>query len=682
MSSSPPRQSLRLRAAAAFITAAIAWSAFSVASPAAAIGTVSAPAIPSGVATSSDFTVTAAGQAVGLFDAGQNGWGKHVSFGRFDMTGGPVTVSVTVGFAFTTAKLVPASLGLVPARSGQTLTFTLDQPRDVTLVLDDDYQGRTLHLFAQAPEVNPPSPTDPNVIYYGPGLHVQTGAPVFVPSGKTLYLAPGAVLRARIRIENATGATVRGHGVLLSDYSATTGGYDDVAIAVSRSQNVAISGITTNRSVVGWTGFISESSDVRVSDYHVVSPTYASTDGFDINNSNHVTFQDVFIRACDDAVSIKGYAPQGGYDRLANPATATPNHDISYVDSQLWSDANNAIVVGEETIAARYEHITFRNIDVLQSFDDRDHPDQLTDRAALTVLMFNATSMSDIVFDDIRVEHAKRLINVDIRNSLWFDSLLGNLGWPGSISGVTFSNITSTSPGSNEIRMIGWDAARRIDGVQLKNVKINGTPVASASDPHLRINSLVTNLSFVTATGTVTVNGPIGIAPAEDWTAARYDAAHDYTPQQGNQGWNYRVWKAGVGTQQMTWSTSEGRWRGMGSWDALWTSGSQTLMHPDGDQILMEWTAPRAGTVSITGQVRKWDTSGGDGITASIWKNGTTTLWPVGGGWQTIAASDGVGVATNTAVTVAAGDVISFRVDGRATTNNDTTAWTPRITYQ
>lgn len=636
----------------------------------------SAP-IPAGVSTSTDFTVNADGQSVGLFDAGQNGWGKRVSFGLFSMSGGPVTVSITVGFAFTAAKLAPASLG-----SGQTLAFTLAQPGDVSLILDDDYQGRTLHLFAQAPDTNVPSPSDPNVLFYGPGLHVSTGAPIFVGTGKTLYLAPGAVLQARVRVENATGATVRGRGVLLSNFNPTGGGYDNVAIAVSRSKNVRIEGITTNRSVVGWTGFISESSGITVSDYHVVSPTYASTDGFDINNSHDVTFDDVFIRACDDAVSIKGYAPEGGYNRLSNPAIASPNYNITVQNAQLWADANNAIVVGEETIASRYEHILFHNIDVLYNFDDRDHADQLNDRAAMTVLMFNATQMSDITFDDIRVENAKRLINLDIRNSLWFDSLLGNLGWAGGISGVTFSNIVSTSPGSNQIRMSGWDGSHKIDAVKLQNVSINGAAVVGVTDPHLTLNSLVTNVSAISPSGTQVFNGPVNIAAADDWTATRYDAAHDYTPQQGNQGWRYRVWRAGVGTTPMTWNTTEGRWRGTGSWDAVWTAGAETLMHPDGDQILLEWVAPRAGTITITGQLRKWDTGGGDGVTASIWKNDTTNFWPGGGAWQTIAAGDGTGVAVNSTLAVAAGDVLSFRVDGRATPNNDSTAWTPRITYQ
>ena len=62
-----------------------------------------------------------------------------------------------------------------------------------------------LDLFANPVEVNPPSPTDPNVIYLGPGLYTQDYT---VPSGKTLYIAGGAVIKAAVNLDNATNAKV------------------------------------------------------------------------------------------------------------------------------------------------------------------------------------------------------------------------------------------------------------------------------------------------------------------------------------------------------------------------------------------------------------------------------------------------------------------------------------------
>ena len=68
-----------------------------------------------------------------------------------------------------------------------------------------------LMIFANPLEVNPPSPTDPDVIYLGPGLYTQN---YIVPSGKTLYIAGGAVVKGGVIMNNATNAKVIGRGVL------------------------------------------------------------------------------------------------------------------------------------------------------------------------------------------------------------------------------------------------------------------------------------------------------------------------------------------------------------------------------------------------------------------------------------------------------------------------------------
>ena len=54
----------------------------------------------------------------------------------------------------------------------------------------DEYHS--LHIFANKIEENPIDPSDPNVIYYGPGVHYVSR--IVVHSGQTLYIAPGAVL--------------------------------------------------------------------------------------------------------------------------------------------------------------------------------------------------------------------------------------------------------------------------------------------------------------------------------------------------------------------------------------------------------------------------------------------------------------------------------------------------------
>ena len=55
-----------------------------------------------------------------------------------------------------------------------------------------------------------PSASDPNVLYYGPGVH-EVGQ-ITMQSGRTLYLAGGAIVRGWVVGNNLDNVTVRGRG--------------------------------------------------------------------------------------------------------------------------------------------------------------------------------------------------------------------------------------------------------------------------------------------------------------------------------------------------------------------------------------------------------------------------------------------------------------------------------------
>ncbi len=59
---------------------------------------------------------------------------------------------------------------------------------------------------------------------------------------------------------------------------------------------------------------------------------------------------------------------------------------------------------GAETDAAYYDNITFKNIDVLYNYDDYSYPDQLMERSALNICALNATNISNVTYEDIRIE--------------------------------------------------------------------------------------------------------------------------------------------------------------------------------------------------------------------------------------------------------------------------------------
>lgn len=438
---------------------------------------------------STEFTVKAGEQEIDLYNAGNNSWNKPVSYGYFDMPGA-ATVTITPNFDYSSFELVPRSLGITGERHGNAITFKLNGPANVSLVLDGNYQGKVLHLFAQSPETDIPDPSDPNVIFFGPGYHDlgdYGSIPTMIASNQTLYISGGAVVRGRFRADNATNITVRGRGILLNDYRSKDE-YDDIALALNYVTKSTIRDIIVNRDTNSWTSSMHGSSDLQILNYKAVSPRFASTDGFNIVSSHDIVFDGSFIHSTDDAVAIKGLSQE------EDPAKALPVYNITYKNAQLWADGNNTIGIGAETVAAYFRNIKFDNIDILYNFDDRDHPDVLPDRSAINVFALHGTEFKDISFENIRVEKAKRLINVQMDTSFYFGAIQGNWSWPGAMSGIRYKNITSYSDGTNEIKVQGWSKDRIISDITFDNVVINGKKVKSTEDSHFTINKYTKDL--------------------------------------------------------------------------------------------------------------------------------------------------------------------------------------------
>ncbi len=106
-----------------------------------------------------------------------------------------------------------------------------------------------------------------------------------------------------------------------------------------------------------------------------------------------------------------------------------------------------------------------------------------------------------------------------------------------------------------------------------------------------------------------------------------------------------------------------------------WVRVGKDWHHPgENAPSIRRFTAPRDGTVRITGRVYKADPNG-DGVGATILHN-DQQLWR-----HELAGNDGEGVEANLELAVKAGDSVRFVVDNLTTIWSDTTHWDPVITY-
>ena len=113
------------------------------------------------------------------------------SYAPFDMLTS-VDVTVTCSEPVKSVKILPTSFGIVPRVHGDTITITIDKPKHVTIEVNGDWH-ESLHIFANPFEENIPDPDDPNVVYFGPGIHEVTS--LTVDDNTTVYIAGGAFVR-------------------------------------------------------------------------------------------------------------------------------------------------------------------------------------------------------------------------------------------------------------------------------------------------------------------------------------------------------------------------------------------------------------------------------------------------------------------------------------------------------
>ena len=403
------------------------------------------------------------------------------SFAYFDFNA-RVTVAVTPKRAFQQATIHPLSYGIKPAIDGRTIRFELDRPRKLTILLDGS-DKRPLHLFANALEVDPPKPNDPNVIYFGPGVHrIGTTRP---KGGQTVYIAGGAVVRGQIlpdekpRVSKRTGlkhyggailslervskVRIRGRGILDGGdmpHAAKT------LITLSGASDVEIDGIIV-RDSPNWAVCIHSSQGVRVTNMKQISGRLNS-DGINSVNSRRVRIRDCFVRSHDDSIVVKTTRPEGEAS------------DIEVDDCIIWNDWGYALGITYET-RAPIHHVTFRNCDVLH-----------VRFAALGIYMVDSATIRDITFDDIRVEGTRdKLICVRIGSDMW-----GTDPERGHIRDVLFKDIRFSGARLPSSEIAGFDPKHRVENITLRKLRHRDKPIANAAEGRFAVNPHTSNIRF------------------------------------------------------------------------------------------------------------------------------------------------------------------------------------------
>jgi hypothetical protein len=402
------------------------------------------------------------------------------SFAYFDMQG-PVTVTVTCPDTIQSAKILPSSFNIKPAVRGKSLSLTLTDARPLTIELNGKWVG-ALHLFANPPEADIPRPGDPNVIYYGSGIHEVSH--VVVSNNQTVYVAGGAVVRGVIRPEEkfqissysglrtysptfvlrGTNIAFRGRGIVDGSLCTT---HSRNLLAV-QGQDILVEGIILRDSST-WNIPIRQSDRVRVKNVKLLGYR-ANSDGIDICNSRDVTVEGCFIRTLDDLIVVKTDQHQG-----------EARHIVAK-DCVLWNEVAHALSIGAE-LRENVDDVLFSNCDVIH-----DKGREWT----LRVYHCDSALISNVRFENIRVEESPRLISLWIGKAVWSrDDARGR------INGVTFKDIRAHAQ-PLVVELKGFDETHEVENTLFENVMVDGKPLAMTD---VKTNAYVKTVTFRVSPG-------------------------------------------------------------------------------------------------------------------------------------------------------------------------------------
>ena len=118
----------------------------------------------------------------------------------------------------------------------------------------------------------------------------------------------------------------------------------------------------------------------------------------------------------------------------------------------------------------------------------------------MSIVLLHGTEVTNITWEDIRVNNCQRLVCFRFVDSFWFGSIQGNQSFPGYVDGVTLRNITcdsnNTGKIANDILIYGWSKDKKIQNVTLENFVVNGKKLNSMMNPYMKVNSYIKNIQF------------------------------------------------------------------------------------------------------------------------------------------------------------------------------------------
>ena len=373
-------------------------------------------------------------------------------------------------------KIRPNSYGITAIQEGNTLTFSLDRPRYLSVEINGNiYQN--LQIFADNVLEKPKVKKKKDLIYFGPGIHDFKGDSIHIASGKTVFIDNGAVIKGWLSTYGSNHVKILGHGIVMPGHHE--------GIMVRYAKNIDIDGPITTQLPIGG------SDSVTVKNVKVMS-WYGWGDGFNIFASNNIHQEHLFARTSDDCSTI--YCTRKNYHGGCK--------NITIKDCVYWADVAHPIMIGLHSETPENEEITnvlYEDIDILEHAEN-----QIDYQGCIGINDGDNILVKGVTFQNFHIDNIRKGMIVNMR--VCFNKKYCTAPGRG-IEDITLRNIAYTGEMPNMGIIAGYDQSRKVKNIRFENFTINGKVITddmpgkpkwykTADMANIYVNDHVENLIF------------------------------------------------------------------------------------------------------------------------------------------------------------------------------------------
>lgn len=375
---------------------------------------------------------------------------------------GPVGITIRVDEPVNTARIRPLSRGIEPLIDDNKVSFTIPGPDKLYIEIND---LAPLCFFANPLEGNVPDDNDPDIRYFGPGVH----SPGMMTLGDNdeIYIAGGAIVYGGIRINNSSNIKIHGRGILDGNFEHHR------MVLIENARNIEFNGIMI-RNGRSWTNTVINSDSVTYQDVKVIS-FGPGGDGINPLGSRHFRINECFLRCTDDCIAIK------------SPDTTHVVRDVLVTNNTMIGYAfSDGITIGFETNGPVIENVTVRNCDILMARGGS----RVDGHSAFSVICDGPAVIRDVLYENIRAESPiLKLFELHITDGTKY-----GINPPGHIENIYLKHIFWTNP--KPIILHGYDEGHRVRNVTFDQCMIGEEALLSTDAEVFQINEYVDNVQF------------------------------------------------------------------------------------------------------------------------------------------------------------------------------------------